>query len=59
MNSFDLENIRNQFNFDWRAQITDLVDQIGQFYLSEELADILFVFHRNDSTTVVTLFVNC
>ena len=48
---------RYQFNSDWRTQKTELVDQIVQLYQNEELTDVLFVFNRNDSTTVFTLFL--
>ena len=56
MDSSNSENLRHQFNSDWRTQKTELVDQIGQFYHNEELADAFFIFHRNNSTTVFTLF---
>ena len=32
------------------------MDQIVQLYQNEELTDVLFVFNRNDSITVFTLF---
>lgn len=56
MDSSDSERLRSQFNADWRIQKTDLVDQIGHFYNNEELADVFFVFHRNESTTVFTFY---
>ena len=58
MNSSDLEKLRNQFNSDWRTQKTELVDQIGQLFLTDELTDVLFVFNRNNSITVRILFLN-
>ena len=56
--SSDLENLRSQFNSDWRTHKTELMDQIVQLYQNEELTDVLFVFNRNDSITVFTLFLN-
>ena len=58
MDSSDLEKLRNQFNSDWRAQKTELVDQIGQLFLTDELTDVSFVFNRNESITVRILFLN-
>ena len=51
MDSSNSELLRNQFKRDWRIQKTELVDQIGHFYYNEELADVFFVFNRNNSTT--------
>ena len=58
MDSSDSDKLRNQLNSDWRTQKTELVDQIVQLYQNEELTDVLFVFNRNDSITVFTLFLN-
>ena len=58
MDSSDSEKLRNQFNSDWRAQKTELVDQIGQLFLTDELTDVSFVFNRNNSITVWILFLN-
>ena len=52
MDSSGSENIREKFNSDWRIKITDLADQIGHFYLDEELADVFFVFRRDNTTQV-------
>ena len=52
MNPSDLENLRNQFNNDWRTQEAELVDQIKHLYHDDELTDVLFVFKRNESITV-------
>lgn len=59
MDSSDSEKLRSKFkNRDWRTETTDLVDQIGQLYISEELADVFFVFRHDNSTTVFILFRN-
>ena len=58
MDLSDSDRLRSQFNSDWRTQKTELVDQIVQLYRNEELTDVLFVFNRNDSLTVFTLFLN-
>ena len=55
MDSSGSENLRKQFNSDWRTKITDLADQIGHFYPCEELAGVFFVFRR-DNTTQVSFF---
>lgn len=57
MNSSNSEKLRNQFYNDWRTQKTDPMAQIGHLYHSEELADVFFVFHRDNSITVLTLFL--
>ena len=57
MDSSDLEKLRNQFNSDWRTQKTELVDQIGQLFLTDELTDVLFIFNRNNSITVWILLL--
>ena len=51
-NPSDSDRLRNHFNSDWRTQKTELVDQIGQLFLTDELTDVLFVFKRNESITV-------
>ena len=53
MDSSNSEKLRNEFNNDWRIQKADIMDQIGHFYLNEELVDVFFVFHRNNLTTVL------
>ena len=58
MYSSDSDRLRNQFNSNWRTQKTELVDRIVHLYQNEELTDVLFVFNRNDSITVFTLFLN-
>ena len=59
MDSSASEKLRSKFkNRDWRTETTDLVDQIGQLYISEELADVFFVFRHGNSTTVFILFRN-
>ena len=58
MDSSDSEKLRNQFNSDWRAQKTELVDQIGQLFLTDELTDVSFVFNHNESITVRILFLS-
>ena len=57
MNSSDSEKLRNHFNNDWRTQETSLVDQLRHLYHNGEETDVLFVFNRNDSITVFTLFL--
>ena len=48
----------NQFKLPWRTQITDLVDQIEHLYLKWEVIDVFFVFHQNNLTMVLILFLN-
>ena len=51
--SNSLSEIRKQFNTDWRTKIADLADQIGHFYLDEELADVFVVFRRDNTAQVL------
>ena len=50
--SNNIEAIRQNFNIDWRAEKGSYDEQIEHFYMSEEFADINFVFNRHGTITV-------
>ena len=46
------EEIRHNFNTDWRAENPNFNDQMAYFCMRDEMADIEFVFDRCDKITV-------
>ena len=47
-----IEANRQNFNIDWRAQKGSYNAQMEHFYMSEEFADVNFVFRRHGIITV-------
>lgn len=53
----EIEKNRLKFNIDWRANKHTYDEQMEQFFMSEELSDIQFVFNdRNGKVTVLVHF---
>lgn len=50
-----IELNRNNFNTDWRAMKPNYLEQMEHFYMSEEFADIQFIF-KHQNAFVVFLF---
>ena len=50
--SFTVESNRQNFNIDWRAKKPIFDEQMASFYLKEEMADVEFVFNRQNKITV-------
>ena len=52
-----VEANRRNFNIDWRSKKPIFDEQMGYFYLKEEMADVEFVFDRQDKITVCQLLI--
>ena len=52
LSSNHIEAIRQNLNIDWRAEKPVFDDQMTYFCLKEEMADVEFVFNRNNEITV-------
>ena len=50
--SSSVETNRQNFNSDRRAEKSNYDEQMAYFWMNEEMADIEFVFKRNDQITV-------
>ena len=50
--SASLEAIRHNFNIDWRAKKSNFNEQMAQFCMKDEMADVEFVFNRQNAITV-------
>ena len=50
--SSTVEANRQNFNIDWRTEKPNFVEQIAHFCMKEELADVEFVFNRENGLTV-------
>ena len=51
-----VEANRQNFNIDWRSKRPIFDEQMGYFCTNEEMADVEFVFNRQDKITVCQLF---
>ena len=49
-------SIRHDFQVDWRAKNPNFGDQMAYFCMSEEMADVEFIFNRQDKITVCLMF---
>ena len=50
--SASLEAIRHNFTIDWRAKKPNFNEQMAQFCMKDEMADVEFVFNRHNAITV-------
>ena len=50
--SFTVESNRQNFNIDWRAKKPNFGEQMAYFCMREEMADVEFIFNRQDKITV-------
>ena len=51
-----VEANRQNFNIDWRSKKPIFDEQMGYFCMNEEMADVEFVFKRQNKITVCQLF---
>ena len=47
-----VEANRRNFNTDWRAEKPNYVEQMSHFCMKEEMADVEFIFKRQNGITV-------
>ena len=47
-----VEENRQKLNIDWRAEKPIFDEQMSHFYMNEEMADVEFVFNRQNTITV-------
>ena len=47
-----IERNRKNFNTDWRAEKPTYAEQMSHFYMKEEMADVEFIFKRQNGITV-------
>ena len=52
-----VEANRQNFNIDWRSKKPIFDEQMGYFYMKEEMADVEFVFNRQNKITVCQLLI--
>ena len=52
-----VEANRQNFNIDWRSKKPIFDEQMGYFYMKEEMADVEFVFKRQNKITVCQLLI--
>ena len=52
-----VEANRQNFNIDWRSKKPIFDEQMGYFYMKEEMADVEFVFDRQNKITVCQLLI--
>ena len=52
-----VEKTRQNCNTDWRAQKSDFVEQMAHLCMSEEMADVEFVFNRGGEITVCCFII--
>ena len=50
--SSTVEANRQNFNNDWRTEKPNFVEQMAHFCMKEEMADVEFVFNRENGLTV-------
>lgn len=50
--SNSVEANRQNFNIDWRAKKPVFDEQMSHFCMKEEMADVEFIFNRNNEITV-------
>ena len=50
--SNSVEEDRQNSNIDWRAEKQIFNEQMNHFYMNEEMADVEFVFNRQNKITV-------
>ena len=57
MATSSVEEYRHNFNVGWRAKKCSFDEQMAHFCMNEAMADVEFVFNRQDGITVSLLFI--